>query len=370
MCALDATKAFGKVNFPKLFHLLLKRNVPSVILRIVSDMYTRQSIKATWNGTNSCPINVSNGGRQGGVLSPILFNVYMDELLQRPQKQDIGCHIGTIFMGALCYADDLITLCPTRRGLQKVINDCQEFAYEHDVVFNPKKTVCMVFGYKTVPNDIDIYLGREKLRWVDSFKHLGNIVTPDLKDDLDIQLKRGTFFRSVNGLCAKFKGVLISNDVASKLFQTYCCSFYGSQLWNLSSSSFNDICTAWNKAVRRIFHLPFTTHRFLLPCVTQSDHIRDNLIKRSTTLFQNMMLSDNEVIKFLSVNAYFCNSPIGLNRKFFNMYHMYQKKALSEEEEGLRGLLLSLLKTRENHWCIPQFDIDEISEMIYHVCTL
>ena len=80
-----------------------------------------------------------------------------------------------------------------------------------------------------------------------------------------------------------------------------------------------------------------------------------------------MMLSDNEVIKFLSVNAYFCNSPIGLNRKFFNMC---QKKALSGEEEGLHGLLLSLLKTRENHWCIPQFDIDEINEMIYHVCTL
>ena len=38
MCALDATKAFDKVNFPKLFHLLLKRNVPSVILRIVLDM--------------------------------------------------------------------------------------------------------------------------------------------------------------------------------------------------------------------------------------------------------------------------------------------------------------------------------------------
>ena len=80
-----------------------------------------------------------------------------------------------------------------------------------------------------------------------------------------------------------------------------------------------------------------------------------------------MMLSDNEVIKFLSGNAYFCNSPVGLNRKFFNMY---QEKALSEEEKGLSGLLLSLLKTRENHWCIPQFDIDEINGMIYHVCTL
>ena len=111
---------------------------------------------------------------------------------------------------------------------------------------------------------------------------------------------------------------------------------YGSQLWNLSSSSFNDICTVWNKTVRRIFHLPFTTHRFLLPCVTRSDHIRDNLIKRSTTLFQNMMLSDNEVV----------NSCLSMH---VSVTHLF--------------------KTRENHWCIPQFDIDEINEMIYHVCT-
>ena len=109
MCALDATKAFDKVYFPKLFHMLLKRNIPCVILIIVLDMYTRQSVKATRNVTKSCPINVSNGVRHGGVLSPIIFIVYMDELLQRLQKQDIVCHIGTIFMGALCYADDLIT---------------------------------------------------------------------------------------------------------------------------------------------------------------------------------------------------------------------------------------------------------------------
>ena len=98
-----------------------------------------------------------------------------------------------------------------------MINVCHEFANEYDVVFNPMKTVCMLFGHKNIPNGNDVYLGGERLRWVDSLKHLGNIVTPDLKDDLDIQLKRGNFFRSVNGLCAKFKSVLTSNDVATKL---------------------------------------------------------------------------------------------------------------------------------------------------------
>ena len=62
-----------------------------------------------------------------------------------------------------------------------------------------------------------------------------------------------------------------------------------------------------------------------------------------------MMLSDNEMIKFLSVNANFYNSQISLIRKIFDMC---QKKTLNEEEDRLGGLLLLLLNVRENHWCI------------------
>ena len=80
-----------------------------------------------------------------------------------------------------------------------------------------------------------------------------------------------------------------------------------------------------------------------------------------------MMLSDNEVIQFLAVNAHFSHSPVGLNWKCFNRH---KKRALSEEEVSLSGLLLSLLNVRKNRWGIPQFDIDEIYEMIDHVCTL
>ena len=42
------------------------------------------------------------------------------------------------------------------------------------------------------------------------------------------------------------KSVLLGNGFASKLFQTYLCLFYDSQLWNLSGSSLNDMCTTWN----------------------------------------------------------------------------------------------------------------------------
>ena len=80
MCSLDAAKTFDKVNFVKVFKLLLQRNIPSIVLRIILDLYTRQSVKAARNCKKYFSFDVTNGVRQGGVLSAIIFNVYFDEL--------------------------------------------------------------------------------------------------------------------------------------------------------------------------------------------------------------------------------------------------------------------------------------------------
>ena len=156
----------------------------------------------------------------------------------------------------------------------------------------------------------------QNFKTIGVFKWNGNVITADEKYDSDIQLKRGNFYRSVNGLCYKFKGTLLNSDVASRLFQTYCCSFYGSQAWNLSSSSFELICTAWNKAVRIIFNLPYNTHRYLLPFIVQTSHIRYQLVERFRTFFATCMSSENLLINMLALNAYFCNSPMSMNRRY------------------------------------------------------
>ena len=84
--------------------------------------------------------------------------------------------------------------------------------------------------------------------------------------------KRGHFYGSVNNLCAKLNGIFNNPDVASKLFYAHCCSSYGSQQWDLSNKSFDDICTAWQKSVRMIFNLPYVTHRYMLPYVVGCEH--------------------------------------------------------------------------------------------------
>ena len=80
-CLLYASKAFDKVHYGKLFKLLIGRKVPILVVRLLLDSYTRQKMCVSWDSCLSRYFDVSNGVKQDGVLSPILFIVYFDELI-------------------------------------------------------------------------------------------------------------------------------------------------------------------------------------------------------------------------------------------------------------------------------------------------
>ena len=71
-CLLDASKAFDKVHYGKLFRILLDKKVPFCIIRLLLDSYIRQQVRVLWDNCNSQYFNVGNSVKQGGVLSPIL----------------------------------------------------------------------------------------------------------------------------------------------------------------------------------------------------------------------------------------------------------------------------------------------------------
>ena len=74
---LDATKAFDRVSYSKLFRLLLHRNIPSLHLRFLLNMYTNSGAHVRWNGVLSKSFAVLNGVKQGGIVSPVLFCIYI-----------------------------------------------------------------------------------------------------------------------------------------------------------------------------------------------------------------------------------------------------------------------------------------------------
>ena len=121
-CLLDFSKAFDKVTFCQLFKKLIERKIPFIILRLLLYIYRKQKCCVKWNNKKSNYFNIQNGVRQGAVVSPSIFCIYLDTLLKNLKTSGIGCHIGKIFMGAFGYADDIILLAPTRQALQEMLN--------------------------------------------------------------------------------------------------------------------------------------------------------------------------------------------------------------------------------------------------------
>ncbi len=89
-------------------------------------MYTSQCLQVRLGNVMSEKVGAVNGVKQGGVLSPNLFAIYMDELLIRLKKSHVGCHIGNVFVAALAYSDDVTLICPTLKSLNILIKICEE----------------------------------------------------------------------------------------------------------------------------------------------------------------------------------------------------------------------------------------------------
>ena len=118
-CLFDA---FDLVRHDILFDRLSHRGLPPLISSFLLNWYKSQELCVRWGNAFSSSFTVSNGVRQGGVLSPVLFTIYMDELLLQLKHNAVGCHWDHHFAGVFCYADDLILLAPSLSALRIMLH--------------------------------------------------------------------------------------------------------------------------------------------------------------------------------------------------------------------------------------------------------
>jgi hypothetical protein len=187
---LDASKAFDRINYCKLFKLLMKRKLPAYIIRVLANLYTNNLVRVSWCGVASDYFCAVNGVKQGAVLSPILFCVYIDDLLLLLAKEDIGCHIGPHFVGALAYADDIVLIAPTATAMRKLLAICEGYAQEYCISFNALKSKCLAvlpksrrIIFENVHDCVFAIAGRP-INFVKSFAHLGHQISAECEAHL------------------------------------------------------------------------------------------------------------------------------------------------------------------------------------------
>jgi hypothetical protein len=151
---LDCIKVFDKCLFDKLFDKLIDRNLPAIVIRTLVYVYEEQEGCVKLQDMKSATFRIINGTRQGSVLSPALFAVYLDGLLQQLRQLGVGCHIGGWWYGAACFADDLFLLAPSRTAAVMMLETCEQYALQHNLQFstdpNPSKSKskCLYFTGK------------------------------------------------------------------------------------------------------------------------------------------------------------------------------------------------------------------------------
>ena len=195
---LDASKAFDRVNWLTLFEKLHKRSICPLFLRFLMHSYCNQKIRIKWNSALSGTSNTSNGVKQGGVLSPLLFTIYPDQLILSLKDLEVGCHLNGMFVGAFSYADDVTLLAPTSMALKSMLNTCTEFAASHNLLFNSSKTKCLYFnGPRSQAHGVVEFMGTAN-DFVDRAELLGVSICCDVKD------------RNINRIVHKFYCTVIS----------------------------------------------------------------------------------------------------------------------------------------------------------------
>ena len=132
-------------------------------------------MRVKWNGTISSTFSTSNGVKQGGVLSSILFNVYLDELMKMLSEQGLGCRLHGQFVGAFIYADDVPLHCT---ALNVMLETCSNFAQCYDLLFNSSKTIYLSKTH--IDRHDSIYFMNTSIEFKQSTQILGVHLTNDI----------------------------------------------------------------------------------------------------------------------------------------------------------------------------------------------
>ena len=265
-CFIDLRKAFDRVNHSLLFDKLIDRNYHPSLIKIIINMYSRQYVHITFNNVNSDKWKVGNGVRQGGILSPALFNFYINDVIEAISELNVGCKLHFYRLNILAFADDIILVCPSANGLQFLIDKFVNLIEKLSLCINEKKTVAMIIKCKLFRN-VSIKpvfcIKNTIIEIVSKHRYLGVMFMDNLSIIEDIRKCNKTFLKQFYNIWRKFS--YTDFEVFKFLFTSHCTSFFGCELWfdiKGSTYEYHVMEVTYHKAIKKMLGLPwrFSNH--------------------------------------------------------------------------------------------------------------
>ena len=277
----------------------MNRGVPVCFLNLMIYWYLNMKSRCRWENTFSEYFHVTTGTNQSGVLSPNLFILYMNDLINKLRDLGLGCHLLSIFMVCLMYADNLCLLAPTRGAMQKLISICVEYCDEFCLSFNVKKSKILVFGKIDSSIITPLTLNDEPIDIVSSWKYLGCTIVSGAKLCFSIASDLNSFYCSANSI---LRSHLLQNELIQMNFlYSHCvpCLTYCADVKELTSGDMHKFNVALNDSIRFIYsYNRWESTRFLrkelkFPNIVEIFH------SRKKSFVEKVRRMENSVVRFL-----------------------------------------------------------------------
>lgn len=230
----------------------MKRHVPVAFIRTLKNWYDNVLICVRWNNVVSSFFRVTCGVRQGGILSPMLFIVYVDDMLIKLSKH--GCSMFGHPLGALMYADDLVLLAPTIHELQKALKLCAVEMEEIGFKINYSKSVGLRIGKNADTSCCAIKMNNEIIPWEREARYLGMYVMAATRFRCNFDKAKAKFYRTSNAILSKL-GSQRNPYVALHLIATTAVPIltYGLEALQLNKTEMASIEHPWSRTFMKMF---------------------------------------------------------------------------------------------------------------------
>ena len=251
---IDLRKAFDKVNNYGILCMLQENYVSSNVINVIENWFSKNCITVKWNGTTSDQVKLQSGVKQGGVLSPFLFSLFVDCVLKKLEKSKLGCFIGLQCLNSFMYADDIILLSISVTDLQLMFDICSNVFKQLDLPINISKCHCMRVGPRANISCAKLNVETVNIDWVESTKYLGINICQSKTFKCSWDDVKGKFYSSVNTILGRL-GTMAPINVLMKLISSQAVPIlmYGLAAVTLSSADMKSLTHTYNSVFAKIF---------------------------------------------------------------------------------------------------------------------
>ena len=328
---------------------------------------------------------MTNGVRQGAVLSAIAYCFYCEDLFTLLKNRRSGCWILNNYHGIFGYSDDNWLLAPSLSALQDMLKTCEEYAASHNLKFStdpdPVKCKTKLMAFVKKPRELpSLLLCGTLLPWVDKVKHLGNTITnSNDRNQLDVKMKASRYIDKNNSLMQEF--YFANPETKLEINQIYNSHFTGSQLWDLGSREVQKLESTYNRSVKIMLDLPWATHRYFIEPLTGEPHVSRVLIRRYLSFVNKLEMSPKHPLKtLLDIAREDVRSITGSNlRRIMLLSGRNSVKDLKDidvpyhvvpaDEAWRIGFVKELVNAKSGELVVPGLLQTELDYILNYLCT-